>query len=470
MKKILGMFFSLGLFFSLAFGVNAQEKSYVETIIPDKALQINILEAMHDIDANITELNQISEEIFVRDLYNVKINESVKSLEGLQYAIGLESIEVDGFYTKALEDISFEPLKDLPNEISFDVLNENNFLLKDGDITGLINHVLEYPNITILAEELSVGRVMHISEDNYKQFKLKFSDYYKPYLDSEPYKFEDLNGDEEMEFYFFDEDTNQSVYLTYKFEYDKATDIITLTLDEDSDLDPIPSFDVIRKNTQKLLFADQTVHINDENFLDKVGDNDRIGLEEFNFSLALQSDSIVEKGKVIVNHIDIDNNVLASQETKTGNVGTTYTTSQATINGYELDVMPKNANGTYVAGETVVNYIYKKKTVEQQAKVIVRYVDQNNKSIAKSDVIYGKVGTTYGTKAKSIKGYKFVKVEGQAAGKFAKEPIEVGYIYKKDSKDKDKGKIGKTGNEYFAIASILGVISIVSFGFNRKYN
>lgn len=71
------------------------------------------------------------------------------------------------------------------------------------------------------------------------------------------------------------------------------------------------------------------------------------------------------KGNVVVRHLDDATGKElpdVAQEYLTGKVGTSYTTSPATISGYTLvtDKLPHNASGTYIDGTINVTYRYKK--------------------------------------------------------------------------------------------------------------
>ena len=70
--------------------------------------------------------------------------------------------------------------------------------------------------------------------------------------------------------------------------------------------------------------------------------------------------SVVDKGTVNVKYVDEDGNEIASSITKTGEVGTSYTTSAKTISGYTLKTTPSNASGTYKNGTVIVTYSYTK--------------------------------------------------------------------------------------------------------------
>ncbi|SMS13166.1 FIG00751546: hypothetical protein [Levilactobacillus zymae] len=66
----------------------------------------------------------------------------------------------------------------------------------------------------------------------------------------------------------------------------------------------------------------------------------------------------VTTGTVTVHYVDAQGNVLQAPTTLTGTVGDAYTTTAATIAGYQLTTTPANANGTYTAGNQDVTYVY----------------------------------------------------------------------------------------------------------------
>ncbi len=68
----------------------------------------------------------------------------------------------------------------------------------------------------------------------------------------------------------------------------------------------------------------------------------------------------VDKGTVIVKYVDENGNEIASSTTKTGEVGTSYTTTAKTISGYTLKTTPSNAKGTFKNGTIIVTYSYTK--------------------------------------------------------------------------------------------------------------
>ena len=64
------------------------------------------------------------------------------------------------------------------------------------------------------------------------------------------------------------------------------------------------------------------------------------------------------QGTVKVNYVDVNGNALADGDELTGIVGTDYSTSAKTIDGYTLTAVPENAEGTFVNGVIMVTYKY----------------------------------------------------------------------------------------------------------------
>ncbi|MFL1696265.1 MucBP domain-containing protein [Weissella kandleri] len=74
-------------------------------------------------------------------------------------------------------------------------------------------------------------------------------------------------------------------------------------------------------------------------------------------------------------------------------------------------------------------YVWQK---NEAADVTVRYVDENGKAIAKSEVKSGNVGDRYTTEKKDITGYTFKEVQGSSNGEFTDKAQTVTYIYTKN--------------------------------------
>ncbi len=144
--------------------------------------------------------------------------------------------------------------------------------------------------------------------------------------------------------------------------------------------------------------------------------------------------TIVEEfGELEVHYVDTEGNVIAETETSTSLVGNPYHTEPKEIPEYKYLRVDGDADGTYVAGTTIVTYVYEKVTDEEpetlKSKVIVNYVDINGKKISGRVIFIGTVGTEYETYEKTIDGYYLVRVEGNTKGTYTTEEQEVTYVY-----------------------------------------
>lgn len=153
----------------------------------------------------------------------------------------------------------------------------------------------------------------------------------------------------------------------------------------------------------------------------------------------------------IINFIDENGKQIADTENVTGKIGDTYTSKEKEIKGYILTKTPENANGTMKDEKTIVDYVYKTK----DAKVIVKYVDSNNKEISESKTINGKYFEKYDTSGKTISGYSLKKTPENASGIMNEDEIIVTYVY-----EKKVTELPKTGNTKTIIISGIGIISI----------
>ena len=133
----------------------------------------------------------------------------------------------------------------------------------------------------------------------------------------------------------------------------------------------------------------------------------------------------LKPASVVVNYKTETGDKLADSITIDGKVFDKYNTEQMEFYGYELIAVPDNAIGEMSEDIITVDYIYKLK----DAKVIVKYVDTENKELEKSIIIEGKVFDEYVTEKKDIKDYSFVKATPNIAGTMTEDTIEVIYTY-----------------------------------------
>ncbi len=84
--------------------------------------------------------------------------------------------------------------------------------------------------------------------------------------------------------------------------------------------------------------------------------------------------------------------------------------------------------------------------IDIKGKVITKYLDTDGNEIADTITTEGKVGNDYTTSKKEIKGYVFVKNEGESTtGKYIEGELVVKYIYYKQSGETTETKVTKTG-------------------------
>ncbi|WP_340852709.1 MucBP domain-containing protein, partial [Ligilactobacillus salivarius] len=148
----------------------------------------------------------------------------------------------------------------------------------------------------------------------------------------------------------------------------------------------------------------------------------------------------VKKGNVDVTYVAEDGTTLeaTSDVVKDGEIGSNYTTTQKTFDGYKFKRMGEfsaDATGQVEEGTKHVVYVYAK-----TGNVDVKYVDTKGNVLPGGEVTPVKtneeVGTEYGTTQKSFEGYHFVKMDNAsapAAGVVTAKDQHVIYVYEKDT-------------------------------------
>lgn len=142
-------------------------------------------------------------------------------------------------------------------------------------------------------------------------------------------------------------------------------------------------------------------------------------------------------GNVIVKHVESGNtsNVISTDSTKSGQVGTGYTTSSKEIENWLFtNVIPTNATGNYTVEDITVYYEYTK--VMSTLDVRHVWVDAEGKEqlILKSPQTTEQIGTEYKTTSLDKDTYymwKLVSTPENVEGIYKEEPIIVTYIYEK---------------------------------------
>ena len=150
---------------------------------------------------------------------------------------------------------------------------------------------------------------------------------------------------------------------------------------------------------------------------------------------------------VEVKYVDQATGEVLAKETIAGLQNDKYTTEAKDFEGYELVVIPENANGQLGADLTTVTYEYRK-----NSNVIVKYIDENyNTELAGEVITKYKEGDAYTTEEKTFDGYKLTSTTENTEGTAGREDIVVEYRYKKISegveiqyKDQVTGEIIKT--------------------------
>ncbi len=142
-------------------------------------------------------------------------------------------------------------------------------------------------------------------------------------------------------------------------------------------------------------------------------------------------ESKVSGEDVTVKYQDENGNMIAPDVVLEGGLGDPYISEQETIPGYTFKEIIGNATGAFTDTEQTIKYVYTKDPVPG-ADVVVKYQDEDGKEIAPDTVIKGNVGDPYISIQKTITGYTFKEIEGNATGTISNTAQTVKYIYTKD--------------------------------------
>jgi len=132
-----------------------------------------------------------------------------------------------------------------------------------------------------------------------------------------------------------------------------------------------------------------------------------------------------KEATVTVNYLNEQGETIEESETIAGKVFDLYETKAKEIYGYELIEVPENANGSMTEQPIIVEYRYKLK----DAKVIVKYVDENGKDLTDPVIKEGKVFENYVTEEKTFPGYEIITKPETSEGEMTEETITVEYVY-----------------------------------------
>ncbi|MBC1794917.1 MucBP domain-containing protein [Listeria booriae] len=138
----------------------------------------------------------------------------------------------------------------------------------------------------------------------------------------------------------------------------------------------------------------------------------------------------VEAPPVTVQYLDTEGTSIHDDSVLIGLYTDPYTSAAATIPGYTLKTSPANATGTYSEKAQTVTYVYEKIAT---GPVTVQYVDEQDVSIAPTEVLTGDFGKAYTSKAQNIAGYVLLETPTNATGVFTEQAQTVTYVYHKQT-------------------------------------
>lgn len=137
------------------------------------------------------------------------------------------------------------------------------------------------------------------------------------------------------------------------------------------------------------------------------------------------------ESKVIVKYLDADGMEIAPETVVKGTVGLGYEVKAKDISGYKVETVPENAKGKFTKEDIEVLFVYKldMEVGADEAVVIVKYVNTENKAISEATMLKGRIGMEYEAKPKSIIGYELYMTPDNAKGTYAKG-VTVTFVYK----------------------------------------
>ena len=141
------------------------------------------------------------------------------------------------------------------------------------------------------------------------------------------------------------------------------------------------------------------------------------------------SNTPINKGTVTFKYIDKETKKeIAEPVIISGGVGTKFSHNLKDIDGYEFNCSISDDKLIFTEEPITITYEYSKYA---KGNVIIKYVNADTKEeIETSKSISGKIGTSYTTEAKDIKGYELVELPNNASGVYTENDITVIYLYK----------------------------------------
>ncbi|MBC1382398.1 MucBP domain-containing protein, partial [Listeria farberi] len=138
---------------------------------------------------------------------------------------------------------------------------------------------------------------------------------------------------------------------------------------------------------------------------------------------------------VTVKYVDGDGNELATSDTLNGKIDAPYQSTAKSLSGWTVKTTPANASGVFTSTNQTVTYVYEK---ADGAPVTIKYVDGDGNELATSDMLNGKLGTSYEATAKKLSGWKLSTTPTNAKGVFTSETQTVTFVYVKQENDPKK--------------------------------
>ena len=133
--------------------------------------------------------------------------------------------------------------------------------------------------------------------------------------------------------------------------------------------------------------------------------------------------------KVTVHYVGEDGKRLADDITTIGTFDQDYKVSAKEIENYNLKASPQKETGKYGIVNQEFSYVYSKK----RASIIVRYVDENGKELAKSVTFEGTFDETWEAKPAALTYYFVAKKPATEKGLFGTKNQTIDYVYAKRS-------------------------------------
>ena len=131
---------------------------------------------------------------------------------------------------------------------------------------------------------------------------------------------------------------------------------------------------------------------------------------------------------VKVRYVDQDGNDIASPETLTGKMDTSYKTSAKQIDGWKITQVPQNANGTYGVQNSDIVYRYE----PDIRNINVHYVDEKGNKLAPDRVIQGKYKSAYKTDPVPVHGYHVEQMPSNAQGTYQVTNPDITFVYSRN--------------------------------------